>query len=1274
MFKTLTFVCLAVALSAARVDAQTVVNRNDIMYVMPTWNGLFGSSASVAAELANMRNRLGPEGPYVKLGFSVYVDITMEDWNVNISDPAAIRRALSVTIRDIDAFIKVARDHNFPISIMFQTALRARMDTVQTASQNEDIRSMMWYADNVLANGWWTHSRYARKQQAVQEAYVREVAKIVANRMSLYPDTLIAATGDGEQELAFARTVNIYADYSPFTVAEFRDWLRQGGQYATGQPFAGQGYSLGARYAGDATPGIDSNGDGFTLNGDFGTNFQNWNLLHFDWSLADAFQTNDPNRIAKSAYDGSGFVKLPGSTTGGFDPPRVPKALTAGDKFWDVWVLFKQTMLQRHNIEFARWMTTSVDNVTHTTTPSPTNATIPTTRWYSNQVPTDYLFNGSPTSPNDRWHSAMSSWFTADVTPYGSFGLTAFNVDFTGFIPTPFVAYTLKNVAPQIAARDLRWGITESHPGQTPDGGGLGYSTDLELYRSEMRIIEQYRPSLYHPHSWGVTGASQVEGTGSNILPFERALKEMVANLKDGLSPDPRIATDVADGASITAPRALTGSAIDLGKVRGSGSGTGIDQVTATILKSGGSPQTLTVTTGISRTDTATSHGAQFAKSGFSIAIPALAEGQYTLTISARSTVGAAATTTKTMTVTVAFPATASPAALQFGATKFGADLPLSTVTAPQVVTPIYGGNVTPTWTAVGNQSWIGIGAGPNKGQFTVSVQNPANIIGGQTNLTGVVTITSTTPPLSLTVPVTLSVVQVVPETVGAFDSPATSTTPISGSVGVSGWALNRVGVNRVEIWRDPAAGETTPTFNLPGHLGHGKILVERITTFIEGARPDIAAQYSDYPNAHKAAWGYLMLTYGLFNGGNGTFTLHAFAYDVTGRGVTLGSKTIVVSNVTSVKPFGNIDTPTNGATLSTTDNLINHWNFGWALTPNASPACTIVTASGSPLRGVFVAFDSGPLQPVTYGDLRTDIAGLFPGYTNSNGAGGAYFINLSSLTAGSHNLGWFVVDNCNRAEGIGSRFINVVKSDTLGTVENTAAALAAIPEPVAIETAPVTVRRDFTDETASSPNPEGVRIVHFKVGERVEVTLPKIELARYEGFQVVNGERRALPVGSSFDPTSETFFWTPAPGFRGSFDLEFVTVPGAVATRLRAVVGPASQLVVDAPQAGTTVSGAFTVGGWALDLAGQGTGVDAVDVWAYPVGVANAKPIFAGSAVYGGNRPDVGAIYGAAYESAGYDLMVNGLAPGTYDLVVFARSTTTGNFDASQVVRVTVR
>ena len=96
-------------------------------------------------------------------------------------------------------------------------------------------------------------------------------------------------------------------------------------------------------------------------------------------------------------------------------------------------------------------------------------------------------------------------------------------------------------------------------------------------------------------------------------------------------------------------------------------------------------------------------------------------------------------------------------------------------------------------------------------------------------------------------------------------------------------------------------------------------------------------------------------------------------------------------------------------------------------------------------------------------------------------------------------------------------------------------------------------------------------------------------------------------------------------------------------------------------------------LGGWAVDVAApSGTGIDTIHVWAFPA--SGGAPTFAGVPALGGVRPDVGAFFGSQFTASGYNMLVSGLAPGTYDVVVYAHSSVTNAFAAAQVVRVTVR
>ena len=117
--------------------------------------------------------------------------------------------------------------------------------------------------------------------------------------------------------------------------------------------------------------------------------------------------------------------------------------------------------------------------------------------------------------------------------------------------------------------------------------------------------------------------------------------------------------------------------------------------------------------------------------------------------------------------------------------------------------------------------------------------------------------------------------------------------------------------------------------------------------------------------------------------------------------------------------------------------------------------------------------------------------------------------------------------------------------------------------------------------------------------------------------------------------------------------------------------VGP--QVVIDTPTPQQAVGQPFALGGWAADLdAPGGNGIDTLHVWAYPVG--SGAPVFVGTATSGLSRPDVAAVHGEQFRDSGYGLIVQGLAPGSYDLAVFAWSRVRGGFVPATLVRVTVQ
>jgi hypothetical protein len=130
-----------------------------------------------------------------------------------------------------------------------------------------------------------------------------------------------------------------------------------------------------------------------------------------------------------------------------------------------------------------------------------------------------------------------------------------------------------------------------------------------------------------------------------------------------------------------------------------------------------------------------------------------------------------------------------------------------------------------------------------------------------------------------------------------------------------------------------------------------------------------------------------------------------------------LGTRRITGANSTSNLPFGTIDTPAQGATVS---GIMT--NFGWVLAkqPYAIPL------DGTSI-GVFI--DGTYRGHPVYNNYRADIATLFPGYANSNGAVGYFQFDTRTLTEGLHSIAWVATDTGGNTTGLGSRYFTVNNS-----------------------------------------------------------------------------------------------------------------------------------------------------------------------------------------------------------------------------------------------------
>jgi hypothetical protein len=459
-------------------------------------------------------------------------------------------------------------------------------------------------------------------------------------------------------------------------------------------------------------------------------------------------------------------------------------------------------------------------------------------------------------------------------------------------------------------------------------------------------------------------------------------------------------------------------------------------------------------------------------------------------------------------------------------------------------------GGCSMPWTASCDETWIEVTPKSAAGSALATVGvNTAGLAAG--TYTGAIFITYGSASDSVTVNLTIYDATSTSVPFGEFSTPLDDSVA-RGSIPVTGWVLDDMEVESVKIYRD-------------GNIYVGDAV------FVDGARPDVEAAFPTYPFNYRAGWGYMLLTNFLPNGGNGIHTLYASATDVEGNSVTLGAKTIVCDNANAVKPFGTIDTPAQGGTASG----FGYINWGWVLTPQPNS----IPFDGSTIH---VWVDGVNIGDPVYNIFRSDIAALFPGYANSNGASGYFYLDTTAYANGVHTIQWTVTDNGGNTDGIGSRYFNIQNSGSSAMMLNVQSVrhwlLNIDPGQLPIDDSnPVTVKKGSgwnMEPQKLSPGDNGIITVETRELERMVIHLagnstpgttrmdsppPALPTDSYI-YLNTGGRLRPLPIGSTFDGERDIFYWQPGPGFIGEYNFLFIKKgPGSKWQKkiIRVVINP---------------------------------------------------------------------------------------------------------------------
>lgn len=452
---------------------------DNTFYMLPifeSWHVRKSSDISLRTQEAQeMISRLGPQRPYMKLGFAI---ISKGDE----MDTFALAEKLGICL----VLQGGATDHH---------TTEWGGEGLITGDKG-DRRNSQWLNDGAYIASSADPGFQLRACMSIYCKAMYELrcnndisrAKHVSEAMKRYPDTVIATSGPIEVETQMEG--GRFGDYSPYSITEFRDWLTHRNIYddRNGER-RGEGFPGGGRWMSDPSP-KDHNGPGPSFNDYFGTAFQTWSLAYWDLDVY-------PNALPLEAK-GMPSNGEQGYVEGGFDAPRTEDKTNV---YWLAWSDddlrhpgFRQRLVRQWVADSTRWL--------H-------EAGIPKQRIFSHQVP------GQSYGDVRLMLGASPAW-TAD-TPDGSIGITTY-----------FGAASDTSSFSQITGLDSNWGIFEYHPYPINS-----MAAPPNAYSHSLNVCMRFRSHILTPISWQDLNQKQSKDFIVNRGPFPDAIHAIFTVLPD---------------------------------------------------------------------------------------------------------------------------------------------------------------------------------------------------------------------------------------------------------------------------------------------------------------------------------------------------------------------------------------------------------------------------------------------------------------------------------------------------------------------------------------------------------------------------------------------------------------------------------------------------------------------------------------------------------------------------------------------------------------------
>lgn len=471
-----------------------------------------------SAEFIKMKAQLGVGNLYHRLGFSFIHSPNVE--------------------ADVRENCKLAAENGLHIGLIFALQSHTR-ESAFKAVASTDLRQYQWRKDGIDWKGSFvntgnleiptdlrdykvpTPSRYATNLRNYNLNAANDWAASVKRLMGEFPNTITCINGPVEEELAvggYASTQKL-ADYSPYAITEFRDWIRHAGLYdATTGKYAGEGANklligeliningaLRSQFYDDPAPN-NSNGTGTSFNEYFGTTFTTWKLRYWDFE-------NYPNPITDESFDctpesGNGF------TMDGFDAPREINPMSL---YWITWSYDVNDMgvypFGNPTNPAYGFRQNLTRNYVRDLFSALVAAGLPKEIMFAHQIPGDCGI-GTPYAFTDRARSSASTIWSGYLEKSNTIGITRFG----GIDPKLMTQYVND------------WGIFEWHtaPNSTP--------TSQTLYDKSKADLTSFYTNKCHylfPGWWKKTGTSLDKIFPLNDSKFSQAISDFYSTCKE---------------------------------------------------------------------------------------------------------------------------------------------------------------------------------------------------------------------------------------------------------------------------------------------------------------------------------------------------------------------------------------------------------------------------------------------------------------------------------------------------------------------------------------------------------------------------------------------------------------------------------------------------------------------------------------------------------------------------------------------------------------------